>query len=768
MSKLPQLNVDPLISNDVGAFSPSRTRDDDEDETSFQGFSAVDGDQGERSLLLNGTRPRRKPFYRARPMWLVPFAFTAALVRGMTLAPRVEVFTQLSCNSIQHRIYNNSAPSGSNLSHLQSLSRRNVPLEIYPPSASSYAAVYLNVVNPDEPPNDGDQDDTDDPREIPSPHCLSDPDVQAAAARLQTIMVITMGALSAMTTGWWGHFAERHGRTKVLAASTLGAFLTDLAFILASTPNSPFAGHGHKLLYAAPVLEGLLGGWSTLQSATSAYISDCTSPGSRAQIFSRFTGVFYLGLSAGPAIGGWLIRNSASIHLFDFLGAPPSGRNAGRQTVTAVFWTSVFCSLVNFVLLLVVFPESLSTEKMAAARFEHNGKGKGKARASAVYDQTSQGASDLAHEDREAGNAPSKGFLQRLLSPLAVFYPVYVFDQYKMRKRKDWSLSLLAVGLFCYMLSTGIYQIKYLYATHIYGWSAEQLSYYISFLGGFRATFLLFILPFMIATFKPQPGAKKTKPAPQSSVGHMTGNNIKYVKPSPPTPPPSKTKPKLTKAHLGREIQFDLQVTRMSLLVDILSNAFITFAPAPSNKVLTMTSPSTQTPSQRHSQALFVLASSMSSFSSGVLPAVQSLALCLLQARDLAEPQVGGGSSSSVAAGKLFGALATLQAVGQMIIGPLLFGIVYTDTVATFPKAVFATSAAILAVSLAFFLFVRSPVVSKGRRRTIWVDDLEVERGRSRVSKDLRPEPPAMGGYASYGAVGSGSGSSAGRSSWAS
>ena len=37
--------------------------------------------------------------------------------------------------------------------------------------------------------------------------------------------------------------------------------------------------------------------------------------------------------------------------------------------------------------------------------------------------------------------------------------------------------------------------MKYLYARHIYGWNAEQLSYYISFMGGSRAMFLLFLLP---------------------------------------------------------------------------------------------------------------------------------------------------------------------------------------------------------------------------------------------------------------------------------
>jgi hypothetical protein len=45
------------------------------------------------------------------------------------------------------------------------------------------------------------------------------------------------------------------------------------------------------------------------------------------------------------------------------------------------------------------------------------------------------------------------------------------------------------------MLASGIFQIKYLYAEHVYDWAAEQLSYYISFMGACRASYLLVFLP---------------------------------------------------------------------------------------------------------------------------------------------------------------------------------------------------------------------------------------------------------------------------------
>lgn len=163
----------------------------------------------------------------------------------MTTAPRVEVYTQLACNAIHGRPidYNHTT---------------SIP-DVLSPSNFTFI-----LSAPD------DETEPDDPMHLPSKRCLADPQVQAGAARLQTIMTTTMGTLSALTTGWWGHFGERHGRLRVLIASSLGLFLTDLTFLLVSTPGSLLASHGHKFLVVGPFVEGLLGGWSTLQSATSA------------------------------------------------------------------------------------------------------------------------------------------------------------------------------------------------------------------------------------------------------------------------------------------------------------------------------------------------------------------------------------------------------------------------------------------------------------------------------------------------------------------
>ncbi|KAF7336657.1 hypothetical protein MVEN_02100500 [Mycena venus] len=624
-------------------------------------FPAESAVSGEREPLLDGaTTHVKKPFYRARPLWLVPFAITTALVRGMTMAPRIEVFTQLSCSRLHHS-YNHTGA-----------------VTAWPEADTSlmptYAPLYFGLdplgpqLNHEPNPADGepwDDDDTggDDPRRLPSPRCMSDATVQAGAARIQTIFTTTMGLLSAFSTGWWGRFGERKGRTKVLSFSVLGLLLTDLTFILASTPSSPLSSHGHKLLLVAPILEGVLGGWSTLQSATFAYISDCTSSGSRASVFSRFTGVFYLGFGLGPILGAWLIR-----HPIAFLTPAPHPGQPNAQTVTSAFWVAIGLQFINLCLVLFVFPESTTQEQRNLASGKDKGKNPERVGNMSLLE-------DVAEETAD-GSPVSTGIIRNFLSPLAIFLPVPIFIDGSTRKRKDWSLTLLAAALFGYMLSTGLYQIKYLYAGHVY---------YISMLGTTRAIFLLFALPFIISTFKP-----KAKPPKGQAVA-----------------PNKAAKPKPTKSHIAQEIKFDLGLSRLSLCIDIVANLSVVFAPGPTYKAHAVAMNSLDSTlavnSQfQNSQALFVLASWMQCMGSGVVPAIQSLALCIVQARSLLAGDAGqSGSSADAATGTLFGALAVLQAGGQMVLGqPLLFGLVYSGTVATFPKTVFVTAIGILFAAL--------------------------------------------------------------------
>lgn len=243
----------------------------------------------------------------------------------------------------------------------------------------------------------------------------------------------------------------------------------------------------------------------------------------------------------------------------------------------------------------------------------------------------------------------------------------------------------------------------------------------------------------IITSFKPKP---KLKPKPKVNPALI----------APPPFPKSKPKPKLTKAGLARQIDFDLGLTRLSVLMDVLSHMFVVLSASPNGVHVFNVG------GRKHSMVeMFIAASSLGSFGAGAYPAVQSLAISILQLRALRSSRNSSTTSSTsepedpvsmCSIGALFGALAVLQTLGQSILGPLLFGLVYSSTVGTYPKAIFLCAACVGVGALALLFLVR-PVgvgakvkagVKMGRTILVTVEGVEreVERGRSRVSKDLR------------------------------
>jgi hypothetical protein len=179
----------------------------------------------------------------------------------MTLAPRVEVFTQLSCHVSQHHHYNHTVnPVIPQYAQINPYTPLYFSLDPLGPTFIPYlndSRIVVQHHKQDQDQKENDDQNKEDPRVFPSNKCLSNPVVQAGAARLQTIMTITMGGLSALTTGWWGQFGERYGRTRILAVATLGLFLTyvpeltlapiqatDTIFeVISSSSSSPYPTH---------------------------------------------------------------------------------------------------------------------------------------------------------------------------------------------------------------------------------------------------------------------------------------------------------------------------------------------------------------------------------------------------------------------------------------------------------------------------------------------------------------------------------------------
>ena len=145
----------------------------------------------------------------------------------MTIAPRVQVYTQLSCNHLYGRHDGNHTQHTPSMDPLSTLLTAVDPFVPHHPQAATlpvHDVISDSAIVSDDPISMGSRKSRRAKR-TPS-RCASDPKVKAGAARLQTVMTTTVGLLSAVTSGWWGVFSERNGRTKVLAISTLGLLLT--------------------------------------------------------------------------------------------------------------------------------------------------------------------------------------------------------------------------------------------------------------------------------------------------------------------------------------------------------------------------------------------------------------------------------------------------------------------------------------------------------------------------------------------------------------
>ena len=145
------------------------------------------------------------------------------------------------------------------------------------------------------------------------------------------------------------------------------------------------------------------------------------------------------------------------------------------------------------------------------------------------------------------------------------------------------------------------------------------------------------------------------------------------------------------------DTRFDLSIVRYSLFVDIISySAMAVLVPAP----------------------VFVLLTCLVTFGSCTSPASNSLALNLVDS----------------ARGTLFAGLAVVQAMSTTFFGPLVFSLIFANTVGKYAPTVFAVAAGIIFVAQIILAFVDLPRVPE------WIDD---ERGRTRGVKRVESSSTA-------------------------
>lgn len=155
--------------------------------------------------------------------------------RGMTMAPRIEVYTQIACDEIHPTV----SPSLSNLTTIPvlPLTLRNFQL-----TSPAILGSSMPITSPHTFPlmymrsNAGEKEFS---ATAPSEACLRDPAVQSRAAGIQAstwghfcitnityiphiALATILGVLSIITAGYWGQISDAFGRKAAMSAVLFG------------------------------------------------------------------------------------------------------------------------------------------------------------------------------------------------------------------------------------------------------------------------------------------------------------------------------------------------------------------------------------------------------------------------------------------------------------------------------------------------------------------------------------------------------------------
>lgn len=141
-----------------------------------------------------------------------------------------------------------------------------------------------------------------------------------------------------------------------------------------------------------------------------------------AKLFSRFMGILYIGFAVGPSIASVVLRQTVS------------------KNLTPLFFMSACSYALSLFFILLVVPESLH---------------------SADKPRTEQGPAQTSNSEHNTSNSTILAPWRRFVAPVAAFRPRRVGALHK-----DYTLTIIAVSYFIYLMSLALYQLKYLYAEH--------------------------------------------------------------------------------------------------------------------------------------------------------------------------------------------------------------------------------------------------------------------------------------------------------------
>jgi MFS family permease len=187
---------------------------------------------------------------------------------------------------------------------------------------------------------------------------------------------------------------------------------------------------GLEFFLIGAIIDGICGSFTTTMAATNAYVSDCTTSDRRAISFAYIWSIFFIGIAAGPVLGGLLISSTGNV---------------------VILFYSVLMSHLFFALCIIfVVPESVTPEARLAATRRWNAR-----------KLSADGVPYSARHWRYWSN------IVNIFQPLAIFWPSGRGHTFKLKRR---NLLVLATVDGILLLNLGALTVILLYPIYMFNW----------------------------------------------------------------------------------------------------------------------------------------------------------------------------------------------------------------------------------------------------------------------------------------------------------
>ncbi|KAK8196974.1 major facilitator superfamily domain-containing protein, partial [Phyllosticta capitalensis] len=255
-------------------------------------------------------------------IYLLIFFLMNSLAFGITVVPRINIFTGLVCREVLPLTWK---PSPDNSPAAAASSPGNSTTAAAT-AASGPPPVVVGGFNP---------------------QCATDA-VSSTTAWVASIGGAIGGTLSMISGTWLSVLSDRIGRVKVVmycAVVMLAAEAMLIALARAAANGESLAPFGYRWLWLIWVVDGLSGTFSTVMSMASAYISD-TEPEDRRNVQQgRVHGVLFIGIAVGPALSSLILKAS------------------GQESPLLVFYICIVARSLSCIYLWFFVPESLPRKR---------------------------------------------------------------------------------------------------------------------------------------------------------------------------------------------------------------------------------------------------------------------------------------------------------------------------------------------------------------------------------------------------------------------